>query len=802
MGILDVTYPTCQSSTRQTLRVTRRATLKSILALCAPSHLLAGEIQKDVTDDVQTPDPVFFAQLQRLVLPAQIDISSGRILKGISSLEQARALMAASGDRNWILWSYVNKPYGLALILLGQYRDAISPLRLAIEVEKRMRASKVIKIQLLTKGLDEGMVKELLRLEHGRQTLANLEKTGQRIHEIKDLLLDQSTGTMDPIELLLHAYAKTGNVSESTALLDPQILESEGTLGQRELPPVALEYRLMKMGAALSGAGDRYNAARAFDAALNVNLYRLRTVGEYVASPDIQLATYNVRRLVLSAALGNADLTGLSKEQSLALVHKIVETKGLGVRYAERVNRLLGISKSAVARQVRQQLQQIDIQVSLIPNGQFELSQLLSLNLQRWMVVSPVMDELRASGLGEVFQDGKSVLANARNVLGDGAMIGYMAYTPLSTETFSFGPSRYLRFCVTANEIQLVDVGTKDAVDKAIFQLRGQILNSQYKVETAEKLSFLLLNDLPQSVKESKSWTIEPDGALNLLPFETLPTANGQPLISSVDIGYVTSFGQLTKRAARTGAGMARIIADPEFNNLYERRPKARRRSRSLLRVVQKGTSVDLLDIPSLPETRIEAAAVGRSLRKLGVASETYLGKRADIHSLEMTESPRILHVATHGILIPPPTLPSQSNTDPLSQSETYSIGLPGKNSGLAVAGLDNPVLVYASEIAQFPLQNTELVVLSACDSGNGTVDVGEGLASLRRAVESAGARASVTSLWSVPSDETTKLMSSFYGYIATGDSKRAALRQAKLDSFARNPDPYNWAGFVFAGQE
>ena len=65
-----------------------------------------------------------------------------------------------------------------------------------------------------------------------------------------------------------------------------------------------------------------------------------------------------------------------------------------------------------------------------------------------------------------------------------------------------------------------------------------------------------------------------------------------------------------------------------------------------------------------------------------------------------------------------------------------------------------------------------------------------------------AGASASVTSLWSVPSDETTKLMSSFYEHLAKGSSKRAALRQAKLDSIARNPDPYNWAGFVFAGQE
>lgn len=802
MGLLERAHTKGCYSMSKTLRQTRRAALKSLLAIFLPGDLLAGEIQSEINHDLQVPDPVFFAQLQRLVRPAMIDISTGRVMNAIASLEQARALMASTGDRNWILWSYVNKPYGLALILLGQYQNAISPLRLATKIENSMRMSNVEKIQLIIKNLDEGMVRELLRVEYGRQVFANLEKTGQAIREIKDMLLDRSTGTMDSVELLLHAYTKTENFSESTALLDLQILESEGPLIQRELPPVALEYRLMKMGAALSGAGDKFNASRSFDAAMNVNLFRLKTLGQFQSSRDVQLATYSVRRLVLSAALGNADFADMSKEQSLALIHKIVETKGLGVRYAERFNRLLGLSKSTVANQVRQKLQEIEALVSVIPDGQTQPLDLLLLNEQRSKAISPVMAELWESGLGEVFQDGKTILANARNTLGDGAMIGYMAYTPLSTKQFSFAPSRYLRFCITASDIQLTDVGTKDVIDKAVFQLRGHIVSGQATHKASEKLSTLLLGDLPPSVLKSASWTIEPDGALNLLPFEALPTSKGLPFISSVDIGYVTSFGQVSKKTLRPHAKKARIIADPEFNNPHVVSPVVKRRDSGLVRVIQKGVAVDLMVIPSLPETRLEAAAVVRSLRILGVTTETYLGKHADVHSLEMTESPRILHVATHGILISPPMLPSTGGSDPLSQSETYSIGLPGKNSGLVVAGVDKPVLVYASDIARFPLQNTELVVLSACDSGNGTVDVGEGMASLRRAVETAGARASVTSLWSVPSAETTRLMSSFYDYLAKGRGKRAALRQAKLDSFARNPDPYNWAGFVFAGQE
>lgn len=783
------------------MRLTRRSTLRSLLTFCLSSELLAGEIQSAATDDEQTPDPMFFAQLQRLVRPALIDISSGRALKAISSIEQARALMETAERRNWIFWFYVNQPYGLALILLGKHQDAIEPLKVAVDIDRRMRASRNLKIQLLVKGLEDGMVKQLLRVEFARQALSNLEKTGKQIHDFKDLLLDQSTGTMDSHVLLVRAYAANGNFAEAAALLAPQIQSATATYSHLE-QPVALEYRLIKMGASLCGAGDKADAARAFDSALDLNLNRLRNTGEFVASPESQLATYSVRRLLLSADLGNVDFAKQSNVEALGLLHKIVETKGLGIRYAERFNRLLRMSHSPVAEQVRQQLQAIDAEFAKSPDGLVELSQLFFLAEQRWKAVSPVMAELRASGLGDVFMDGKTILANARKALGNGALLGYMAYTPLSSDKFAFGSPRYLRYCVTDTDIQLADVGTKVIADKAVFRLRELILTGQPAHQIANELSHLLLSDLPKSAKESTSWTIEPDGALNLLPFETLPASNGHPLIFTVDIGYVTSFGQVSHKTARPHAGKARIIADPEFNNPHDASLKSNRSGRGLVRVAQKGEAVDLMGVPSLPETRLEAAAVERALRKLGVESETFLGKRADVHSLEMTESPRVLHVATHGILIPLPLLPAENNSDPLSRSETYGMGLPGRNAGLAMSGDDKPVLVYAADIARLPLQSTELVVLSACDSGNGTVDVGEGMASLRRAVETAGASASVTSLWSVPSEETTKLMSSFYGYLATGNGKRAALRQAKLDSFARNPNPYNWAGFVFAGQE
>jgi CHAT domain-containing protein len=99
-------------------------------------------------------------------------------------------------------------------------------------------------------------------------------------------------------------------------------------------------------------------------------------------------------------------------------------------------------------------------------------------------------------------------------------------------------------------------------------------------------------------------------------------------------------------------------------------------------------------------------------------------------------------------------------------------------------------------------LQGTQLVVLSACNTGNGTVLPGEGLASLRRAVEMAGARSSITTLWSVPSEASAELMRHLYGHVGAGMAPGAALHRAKQAMIRQGRPPLDWAGFVFAGTD
>jgi CHAT domain-containing protein len=125
-------------------------------------------------------------------------------------------------------------------------------------------------------------------------------------------------------------------------------------------------------------------------------------------------------------------------------------------------------------------------------------------------------------------------------------------------------------------------------------------------------------------------------------------------------------------------------------------------------------------------------------------------------------------------------------------------------HSGLALAGANQGAdgIVTAREIAGFDWWGTQLVVLSACQTGVGAVSSGDGVYSMRRALVLAGAESQVVSLWNVSDASTRALMRAFYGELAHGTGRAEALRRAKL-RLLRQPrfaHPYYWAAFIPAG--
>jgi CHAT domain-containing protein len=110
--------------------------------------------------------------------------------------------------------------------------------------------------------------------------------------------------------------------------------------------------------------------------------------------------------------------------------------------------------------------------------------------------------------------------------------------------------------------------------------------------------------------------------------------------------------------------------------------------------------------------------------------------------------------------------------------------------------------ILTAYEAQNLPLDNTRLVVLSACETGLGDVQAGEGVYGLQRAFLVAGARSVIMSLFKVNDEATQKLMSYFYeAYLQTNDA-HAAFRQAQQRMRKEYPHPYFWGSFIITGME
>jgi CHAT domain-containing protein len=176
-----------------------------------------------------------------------------------------------------------------------------------------------------------------------------------------------------------------------------------------------------------------------------------------------------------------------------------------------------------------------------------------------------------------------------------------------------------------------------------------------------------------------------------------------------------------------------------------------------------------------LPGTSVEGEIVGGLLR-----ARPWLGGEALEGRLKRRRSPRILHLATHGFFLEdqrvagtcqpgwreapcPEPLSGPALENPLLRS---GVALSGANTWLR--GGSPPAeaedgLLTAEDVVGLDLLETELVVLSACQTGLGEIHVGEGVFGLRRAFVLAGARTLVLSLWKVPDLATAILMERFY---------------------------------------
>jgi CHAT domain-containing protein len=341
-----------------------------------------------------------------------------------------------------------------------------------------------------------------------------------------------------------------------------------------------------------------------------------------------------------------------------------------------------------------------------------------------------------------------------------------------------------------------------------VLDLRLSIADSSSGDSSAisKRLAEALLGNVTQIAPPGSHILISPDGALNLLPFAVLATNHGEPLLTQYEISYLNTARELlTPKSRQQGPNIDAIFAAPDFGPTGG--PSASLNPKLANQRSEEMDRAGFVFRPLLGAAR-EAEDVRRALNSQEV--HVFIGGDASEEQLKKLSSPRILHIATHGFF-----LPDQKSSR--SQGDTSTAGAfptnledPLVRSGLALAGANqrqsganDDGILTALELAQLDLHATELAVLSACDSGLGQVQNGEGVFGLRRSLALAGAQSQVTTLWKVSDDATRQLMKEFYQRLLNREGISQAMRGAQL-SLLNNPQtahPYYWASFVVTGK-
>jgi len=194
--------------------------------------------------------------------------------------------------------------------------------------------------------------------------------------------------------------------------------------------------------------------------------------------------------------------------------------------------------------------------------------------------------------------------------------------------------------------------------------------------------------------------------------------------------------------------------------------------------------------------------SIAKKLTGKNWQTSVFSGASASEDTLKQVKSPKVLHIATHGYFLNPEAKPnaapfagSRTGKNPALRSMLFFAGaedaIAGKNTGR------NDGILTAFEAAVLHLDGTELVVLSACNTGLGKIQNGEGVYGLQRAFRIAGARSLIMSLWEVEDAATALLMNAFYENWTSGMPKPEAFRKAQLTLKKKYPQPFYWGSFI-----
>ncbi len=311
---------------------------------------------------------------------------------------------------------------------------------------------------------------------------------------------------------------------------------------------------------------------------------------------------------------------------------------------------------------------------------------------------------------------------------------------------YFLGEENLYTFNITKDDVSFLRGTVADDLIDKTNMFKSELMARSDLQNVSESLYQYLLKQ--QLNKSKTNLVIIPDNILNYIPFEILQSDNNKYLVETYTICYVPS---------------VRLLLELK-NDFFKYSPPK----------FWAGFSPEYANNNAISSASNEINSV-----KEIVEGDSFMGENSNKQSfLENNKNYSVLHLAMHAKI---------DNEYPKFNKLIFTDGD-----------------LTASEIY---LSNTKanLTVLSACNTGFGKIEKGEGVMSMARAFQFSGVPSVLMSLWKVPDKETKKIMIAFYKYLKKGEKKSDALRKAKIEYLSSTSDknllhPYYWAGFVLNG--
>ena len=361
-----------------------------------------------------------------------------------------------------------------------------------------------------------------------------------------------------------------------------------------------------------------------------------------------------------------------------------------------------------------------------------------------------------------------------------------------------YGKNYYIFSVDKSGEVKFEKLSNKDSdtVNTTIKEFRADIdkiinaTDANSSKALKELYNIVITNGIGDRIDKFNSLIISTDGALRLLPFETLMDGD-KYLIESKQIRYTPSakeFIRTHKFNIKDEGKDITMFSDPNYESKSGKSMEMVADTPNVNKAVQTRSIKNMGTFKRLRGFKKEEEILQSSFNGVKLFSR----ENANEENILAVKSPKILHITTHGYFIS-----DENITNPMLKS---GVALSGANIGIKQQTGEG--LVNALKLSGLSLDGTDLVVLSACETGLVDVKDTSSVASLPKTFIQAGSKNVLMSLWSVDDNSTVELMKEFYTDTKGNEKKfNEVLRNAKIKMIKEGKHPFYWAAFIMSGE-